>query len=136
MTDPYFDTDFCVERLCREYLQHKRLIIALDWDDTVFDFHNKGYQYSQVIDLILECQKDYGFYVVIFTGTPCEKWPSIYERCNELGIKTNFINRNAIPLPFGNDGKIYYNILLDDRSGLGQAYEILKKTVDKIKETE
>lgn len=135
MNDPYFDTEFCVDRLYKEYSAHKKLIVALDFDDTIFDFHNKGYQYSQVIDLILECQRDYGFYVVIFTGTPPEKWTNIYNHCEKLGIKTGEINKNAIPLPFGNGGKIYYNILLDDRSGLQQSFEILRKTVDRIKKT-
>lgn len=134
MTDPYFDTDFCVERLHKEYSAHKKLIVALDFDDTIFDFHNKGYQYTQVVDLILECQT-YGFYIVIFTGTPPEKWPDILSHCEKLSIKPSTINKNPIPLPFGNDGKIYYNILLDDRSGLQQSFEILRKTVDKIKET-
>lgn len=134
MTDPYFDTDFCVERLYKEYSAHKKLIVALDFDDTIFDFHDKGYQYTQIIDLILECQT-YGFYIVIFTGTPPEKWPDILSHCEKLSIKPSTINKNPIPLPFGNDGKIYYNILLDDRSGLQQSFEILRKTVDKIKET-
>lgn len=134
MTDPYFDTNFCVDRLYKEYLEHKKLIVALDFDDTIFDFHKKGYSYHQVVNLVLECQ-ELNFHIVIFTGTPPEKWPSILDFCERLGIKPATINKNAIPLPFGNDGKIYYNILLDDRAGLGQSYEILKKTVDKIKET-
>lgn len=133
MSDPYFDTDFCVKRLYKEYLAHKKLIVALDFDDTIFDYHNKGHQYAQVIELILECQS-YGFYIVIFTGTPPEKWEDIYNYCEKVGIKPATVNKNPIPLPFGNNGKIYYNILLDDRAGLGQSYQILKKTVDKIKE--
>jgi len=134
MIDPYFCTEFCVERLYREYCQHQKLIVALDFDDTIFDFHGRGNSYTQVIDLILECQK-LDFYIVIFTGTPPEKWQSIYDHCEKLGIKVAAINKNAIPLPFGNDGKIYYNVLLDDRAGIGQSYDILRKTICKIKET-
>lgn len=135
MTDPYFDTEFCVDRLHREYSAHKKLILAVDYDDTLYDFHNKGHSYDQVINLVLECQRDYGFYIVIFTGTPPDKWGDIYAHCETLGIKIDSINKNPISLPFGNDGKIYYNILLDDRGGLQQSFEILRKTVDKIKET-
>lgn len=134
MIDPYFCTEFCVERLYKEYLTHKKLIVALDFDDTIFDFHNRGHSYAQVIDLILECQK-LDFYIVIFTGTEPEKWPNIYNYCEKIGIKIASINKNPIPLPFGNDGKIYYNILLDDRAGIAQAYDILRKTICKIKET-
>jgi len=132
MTDPYFDTQFCVDRLYNEWRQHKRLIVAVDYDDTIFDFHSKGYKYPMVIDLIQKCQQNHNFYIVIFTGTAPEKWPAIIEHCFMLGIKVDSINKNPIPLPFGNDGKIYYNILLDDRSGLGQSYSILNQLIETI----
>jgi hydroxymethylpyrimidine pyrophosphatase-like HAD family hydrolase len=104
----------------------------VDFDDTVFDFHNKGYQYPQVISLVKECF-DLGFYICIFTGSPPEKYDSITNYMENLGIKISSINKNPFPMPFGNNGKIYYNILLDDRTGLAQSYEILRNVVDKIK---
>ena len=51
---------------------------------------------------------------------------------NILKIKITGINANPIPLPFGNHGKIYFNILLDDRAGLSQSIDILNKLIDKI----
>lgn len=132
MKNPYTDTDFCVDRLYSEYKKHPKLIIAVDHDDSVFDFHNKGYDYSETISAVKRC-RDLGFYIVVFTGTAKEKWHEIFNYWdNVIGIKIEFINRNPITLPFGNDGKIYYNILLDDRAGLGQSLEILNKLLDKI----
>lgn len=131
MNDPYFSTDVCVDRLYKEYLNHKSLIIALDFDDTIFDYHKKGYTYNQVVNLIKECQQ-LGFHICIFTGTPKDKWENIYDYCEGIGIKISSINKNPINLPFGNDGKMYYNILLDDRAGLRESYEVLKKTLNKI----
>lgn len=130
--DPYFSTETCVDRLYFEYSLHKKLIIALDFDDTIFDFHKKSRAYDNVISLIKECQ-ELGFYIVIFTGSPLDKYNSIREYCINIGIQITSINKNAFPLPFGNDGKIYFNILLDDRSGLGQSYDILQRTLQKIK---
>jgi len=39
---------------------------------------------------------------------------------------------DTIKLPFGNNGKIYYNILLDYRAGLGQALDALEIFLDNI----
>ncbi len=135
MFDPYINTDMAVARLMDEYLTHKKLIIAVDFDDTVFDFHKKGYTYDKVVSLVKECS-DFGFYIVLFTGTPEEQWPSQVSFMNNLGINIDSVNKNPIPLPFGNHGKPYWNILLDDRAGLGQAYETLRKVMDYIKQGE
>ncbi len=133
MVDPYFDTIECAKRLKKEYDTHKKLIVAVDFDDTVFDFHNAGHDYMQVINLIRRCQ-NLGFYIVLFTGTHPDKWLNQAAYLKDKGIKVICVNENPIPLPFGNHGKMYYNILLDDRAGLGQAYTILDIVVSQIEE--
>ena len=132
MTDPYTITDTCVDRLLREYHIHKRLIVALDFDDTVFDYHGTGDHYTSVLEIIRECQS-LGFYIVLFTGSDKTQWSAQCEYLSKKGIVVDSINKNPITLPFGNYGKVYFNILLDDRSGLGQSIEILSRTVTAIK---
>ncbi len=134
MEDPYLNTEIAMDRLYAEYLKYKSLIVALDFDDTVFDFHKKGHTYNNVIRLIQECH-GLGFHICIFTGSAPETYPSIKQYMDDLGIKIKSINENAFPMPFGNHGKMYYNILLDDRAGLAESYKILKTVVDKIKNT-
>lgn len=133
MNDPYIHDDVCIKRLYEEYKTHGKLIVALDFDDTIFDFHNAGHYYDCVKTTIKRCQK-LGFYVVLFTGTAKEKWPSQLEYLDKKGIHVTCVNQNPIPLPFGNDGKIYYNILLDDRAGLGQSLKILNEVLNRIEE--
>ena len=53
----------------------------------------------------------------------------ILEYCKEIGINVNSINTNPIKLDFGNNGKVYANIYLDDRAGLLQALDILEETM-------
>lgn len=129
--NPYLEVEGCVDRLYKEYQQHGKLIVALDFDDTLFDFHSKGYDYLDTISVIKRCQ-NLGFYIVLFTGVPKEKWDWQIKFCADLGINITSVNKNPINLPFGNDGKIYYNIFLDDRAGLGQAIEVLNAVLDKI----
>lgn len=133
MNNPYLTVEGCVDRLYQEYKKHPKLIIACDHDDTVFDFHKKGLDYSIAINVIKAC-KELGFYIVVFTGTHIDGWDEIIRYwTKEIGIVPDSINKNPIDMPFGNHGKIYFNILLDDRAGLGHSIEVLEKLVEKIK---
>lgn len=134
MKDYYFEIENCVDRLYKEYLKHLKLIVACDHDDTVFDFHKKGHEYPKMRLLLRQCY-NLGFHIVVYTASDKSRWNDIEDYWNDqLGIKISSINKNPIDLPYGNDGKIYYNILLDDRAGLGFAYEVLHRTVEMIKE--
>jgi hypothetical protein len=132
MNDPYFSTDLCVSRLYKEYIKHNRLIVAVDFDDTVYDWKSASHDYPKIFELLLECQ-NLGFYIVVFTASKSDRYDMIKDYMLSNGIEISSINKNPIELPFGNNGKIYYNILLDDRAGICQAYEILRLTVEKIK---
>jgi hydroxymethylpyrimidine pyrophosphatase-like HAD family hydrolase len=132
MNDPYLSTARCVIRLLSAYREHPRLIVAVDFDDTVFDFHNHGYKFPKAIELIKRAQAA-GFYIVGFTASKPERYPFIQEHFESLGIKLDAINTNVIPSAYGNSGKIFYNILLDDRAGLEQAMDILSRTLNIIK---
>lgn len=131
MHDPYMETDECVTRLLAEYQAHLRLIVAVDFDDTVYDFHKAGHTYPEIEDLLRRCQA-LGFYIVLFTGSHYTEWPRQTAYLEKRGINIHAVNKNPIPLPFGNHGKMYYNILLDDRAGLGQAYRTLIQVLNEI----
>lgn len=131
-SDPFLQHGNCVNRLMAEYEKHKQLIIALDFDDTIYDFHKKGNSHDDVINIVKECQK-LGFHIVIFTASPKERYDFIRKHCESVGIIPTAINENAIPgMAFGHNGKIYFNLLLDDRAGLHEAYNILRGVLNKI----
>lgn len=132
--DAYFDTKLCCDRLYEEWQKHPKLIIACDFDDTIFDFHQKGHSHDEIITLLKEC-KALGFYVVLFTASAPERYPMMLEHVKKLGIEVDAINKNVIELKYGNHGKIYYNILLDDRAGLFQAATTLRCLFQRINST-
>lgn len=39
------------------YNEHGQVIVAFDFDNTVYDYHKKGLDCSKVIDLIKECDE-------------------------------------------------------------------------------
>lgn len=116
----------------REYSRHGSLIIACDVDDTIFDFHANGVGHARVINLLKSCQS-LGFHICLFTASPKSRWPEILAHAESLDLKIASINKNPIELKYGHDGKMYYNILLDDRAGLGQSCDILERVINQIR---
>lgn len=129
--DTYFKTHNAILRLFKEWEKHPKLIIACDFDETVFDTHNRKTEHVMVIELLRKC-KELGFYVVMFTASKIERYNFITKFMNDLGIEIDGINKNVIEMPYGNNGKIYANIFLDDRAGLGQAYTTLSTVIEMI----
>ncbi|WP_298781880.1 hypothetical protein [uncultured Polaribacter sp.] len=118
-------------RLKQDYLAHKSLFVAFDYDNTVFDYHSQGINYEAIVGLLRIC-KSYGFTLILFTGNEGEKLDVIKQDLIERDIPFDLINEN----PLMNTRKPYYNILLDDRAGLKESYENLKKLTDEIRNKE
>lgn len=126
--NPFLNHSFCVQRLIEDYKKHGNLIVAFDFDNTIYDYHHKGYDMSEVIDLLARCSA-IGFTMVLFTAQEIESeinWRVLY--CNDRKIKVDYVNES----PIMKTVKPYYNILLDDRSGLAEAFEQLKEVVEYV----
>ena len=131
-----FGKEACKKRLLEEYKKYGKLIVAFDFDNTIFDYHNTGGDYSCVIELLKKCTS-LEFEMILLTA---ENDPTKIERkqecCVDLGIGTLFEGFVTYPRLtcsiFSDSRKPYYNILLDDRAGLEESYEILKYVVDEI----
>lgn len=121
----------CCERLTREYLAHDgQLLVAFDFDNTVFDYHGEGGDYSCVINLLREA-KSLGMKLILFTVDI--KYDNIYSKfkwCRDNGIEPDYVNKSPV---MSSSIKPYYNILLDDRAGLVASFEQLSSVIDVIK---
>ena len=122
--DYYMNDQNCVDRLFNEWKQHGKIIIAYDMDDTVFDFHNKGLHYNDVITLLKDVKK-IGSYFICFTGRT--DIDNVKQYLLDKDIPFDKINENMEFADF-TGRKVYANIYLDDRAGLSSAYDILKRT--------
>ena len=118
-------------RLKQDYLVHKNLFVAFDYDNTVFDFHNQGINYDEIIEILRIC-KSLGFTLILFTGNEGEKLEVIKQDLKNREIPFDLINEN----PLMKTRKPYYNILLDDRAGLKESYNNLKRLIDDIRNKE
>lgn len=132
MSDTFASTSACVERLQREYAKHARLVLAVDYDGTLAPYPaDSGSRHTETIKLVARCSR-LGFHVVLYTASAPARYPEMRDFCAAHDIRVASINENPIPLPFGLHGKIYYNLLLDDRAGLGSALDTLSQFLSRI----
>lgn len=118
------------KRLYEEYKRYGSLAIGLDFDNTIFDFHNKGYDHSTVIDLIIRAQ-DLGMKIHIFTANPDHVM--VHEYCTSKGIQIEGINTDGVNLGW-ESRKPFYSLLLDDRAGLISAVDDLTRLVNVLED--
>lgn len=123
-----------LDRLIEEWNQHGKIIIAVDWDDTLqgwkYSDLNDVIRYNRLWQLLIECRRT-GAYIVLFTACNADRHESMLEYARGKGLIVDGINRTPInSIPYGRDGsKIYANIYLDDRAGLEEATALLEKAL-------
>lgn len=131
MKDYYLSYKNFYKRLEAEYKKYGELIIAFDFDDTVYNYHKiSNRNYSRVINL-LRAWANNG-YLIAFTSREDGRIKEVSDFLIENKIPFNSINENKPGVKFGNNCKVYYNVLLDDRAGLGWAYKALLKIIKQI----
>lgn len=128
--DTYMDPTACSDRLWREYGKHGRLLVAVDYDSTCAPFP-AGTTHDMVLALLRRCTA-LGFHLYLFTASNPSRYAEMHAFMAAQGIKVApGVNVNPIELPFGNWGKPYWNVLVDDRAGLASAYQALLSVVER-----
>lgn len=129
--DYYLKDENVIRRLLNEWNEYGSLVIAYDYDNTVFDYHNEGHEYIDIPNLLRSC-KDFGAYLIVFSASEESRYSEMADYLKEHNIPFDSINESPPFFP-SKTGKIYYNILLDDRAGLKSAYFNLKETLSILK---
>ena len=132
MSDYYLSPEKCYERLREEFKKYGKLIICVDFDDTLYDFHRLGRTYDDVIELLRRWEP-YSE-VIILTGNGEEKYPEIANYLDLQGVKYRGINCDS-SVAFGGR-KVYGTVYLDDRGGLPLVYWWLYDLIDEIERGE
>jgi hypothetical protein len=119
-----------VERLAEEWEKYGKIIIAVDFDDTVSPYRYNDEQalmlYIRVWEL-LQLSQQTGAYIVCHTACNPDRHDEIRRIFKANLIDDIHINQTPVDLPYGKAGsKIYANIFLDDRAGLNEALDILE----------
>lgn len=126
-TDPYLNDDLVIYRLKNALLQHGKLIVAFDFDDTVFDFHTRGSEYPKLLSLLKRCKK-LGFVLLLYTSRTGDELAESLRWLEQRDLLPDYVNENVPGIPH-TGGKHYYNVFLDDKAGLKSAYDALHEVV-------
>jgi hypothetical protein len=126
--DEFLEEGKSYTRLYNEYKKFGSLSIGFDFDGTVHDYHKTGQSHEMVRQLLRDLKaigcKNYCW-------TAHEDLFYVMEFCKDNKIPCDGINCNALPLPW-ETRKPFFSVLLDDRAGLIQTYNDLKKLVNTI----
>ena len=125
-----FSNGKCLRRLMDEYEKYGSLVVGFDFDNTIYDTHGLGFDYSEVIELLREC-KELGFTLCLYTAEQDEehlKWKIEY--CKEQGIAPDYVNESPL---LNGTVKPFFSILLDDRASLETSWMHLKTVVEYAK---
>lgn len=131
MEDRYLVEEQCYNRLLDEWKKFGSIIIAVKFDDTIYDINQRSASYPAVIDLVKKC-KSLGAKIVIWTDRPESDYTLIEEHCIFKDIIIDGINKDIKKLYSSECRKIYYDILLDDRAGLYSAVTLLTKVAGEM----
>lgn len=120
------------DRLLKEWLEHGDIILAVDFDDTIYPFKNSTEEFCEEVISVVQRAQELGALIMIHTSSPYERYAEIQYYCAIKSINIASINSNAKEgLPYGQDGsKPYYNWQLCDRSALLEALDILENVMD------
>ena len=130
--DHYLNSENAFNRLVEEYGKYNSLVVAFDFDDTVYDFHKKGNLYHAVIELLRDL-KQINCHLICWTGQ--QDLEFVAEYLIENHIPFDGINENP-PFYKSSSRKIYANVFLDDRAGLKQVYGDLKQLLRVVRKEE
>lgn len=122
------------KRLYQEWKQHGKIIIGVDFDDTLYPWKFKSpedaTQFERTIQL-LRIAHETGAYIVIFTACNNDRFIEIQDYCEKIKLPIDTINKTPFEIGngWGKNGKIYANIFIDDRAGLNEAVNMLEKVM-------
>lgn len=112
------------DKLSKIFKAHRNIYLAIDFDDTIFDWKNKGYECDYVVDLVKRCQDKLNAKVLLYTCRQGGMLDEAVKYCESVKINLYGVNDN--PDYPKNGSKMYYNVLLDDKACLPETCAVLE----------
>jgi hypothetical protein len=131
--DTFFNDSALLEKLKVHYHNYGKIIVAYDYDDTIAPTYM-----SKCCDDVIALIKELKPYAVFICYTSNHYPEKVKQYIKEHDIPCDAFNENVDYMmeKYGHMRKVYFNILLDDKAGLGQAYRILKTFLEWVKTEE
>tara|TARA_R110000851_G_scaffold41665_1_gene104371 strand:- start:1119 stop:1496 length:378 start_codon:yes stop_codon:yes gene_type:complete len=111
-------------KLHKVFKEHGKIIIGVDFDDTVFPLDPECASMCKAVRLLLQECKVYSI-LCLYTVADTQSLEYKKEIMSLWGIPVDYVNES--PVKLGDGSKPYFNILLDDKAGLYETYLLLQK---------
>jgi hypothetical protein len=116
--------DYDLQKLVNTYETHGRIIVGLDFDDTIFpltDDEDIKQRANRIKSLLWELRDDIVLCLwTVDSGRPLKYKLALLET---MGLTPDYINES--PIKYDDTVKPYFNLLLDDKAGLNEAFDRL-----------
>lgn len=122
-----------LDKLKAVHEQYGKIIVAFDFDDTLFPYGMYGDEatISDVQHLARRCFMT-GQTVMLFTCREGHLLDSALFYCEQNGMFFEHVNEN--PLATFTSRKPFFNILIDDKAGIKEASKILEEYLDWVEQ--
>lgn len=125
-----FNEERCARRLLWEYQKYDKLIVGIDFDNTIKPVKEDS-SCEEIIELLRRCSKDPKITLCLWSiCNSQEEEQKKLEYCKSLGITIDYFNYSPFQIGNYDQRKQFFNVLLDDRAGLESAYNNLKYVLD------
>ena len=111
---------FLLQRLISQYQKQDKLIVAYDFDDTVSPYWCANC--TQVQSILRRLRDNIDTYFIVYTSNDDHDKIKKFLTTNDIPFDS--INENA-PFAPTKEGKLFYNVFLDDKAGLGEVVNTL-----------
>lgn len=123
------DTYFRYNKLKEVYKEYSTIIVGVDFDDTLFALNDVYKDTSKAIrQLLLEAKPI--ITLCLYTVADDQSLKYKIALMEEWGIAPDYVNES--PVKLGNGDKPFFNILLDDKAGLIESFELLREFNEKL----
>lgn len=130
--DPFVSREKTKERWRNEFQRYGCLIIAYDFDYTVHSYKDESYTYDLVVNLLRKWRPNAKY--IVFSASPKVRFSYMKGYLKERNIPFDTINDEILERNYTR--KVYYNVFLDDRAGLGEVVEILYELFEELENGE
>lgn len=122
-----------VSKTIEAYNKHNTIIVGVDFDDTIFPFNKEAEERCrEVRELLLKLKEQYHVTLCLFSVA--DKQSLVYKSyiMEQWGLKPQYINESPVK-KWGDCTKPYFNIYIDDKSGINEMIGILRILTSKTK---
>lgn len=118
-----------LDKITRVYDTHRNIIIAVDFDDTIYDYSGQGFDTDYVVNLLKIAKEKLNAKLILFTCREDDLLSDAMEYCYDAGLEIDAVNTSLENYTY-QSRKPFYNMLLDDKACLPECCAALEALIN------